>query len=1068
MRPVRLTMQAFGSYGRQTTIDFEAADQNLFLITGDTGAGKTTIFDAIVFALYGEASSSTNKKDGTELQSQYVDSSVQPFVELTFTEGREENIREYTVRRVPRHIRPLKRGKGEKEESESVSLIMPDGTEYPPKETDQKLEEIIGLTKNQFMQVAMIAQGEFMELLRAKSDDKKVIFRRLFHTELYQKIVEELAGRRREKQKDIARIRTECQTEAGHIVIPDMSDTEENFTCENAARLEMLKKRIISSDRLSVSDMEQLLGELRRLCDFLKSRTDSISREYDGANKEYLEKRDAYNNALQLIRRFEELEQAEKDLAECADLAEKMKEIGKIIAEIQAAYEIQAVYVRFEDAEKTVREMKKNLEEQEKQIPGLEASYQKNAENEIHAAELLEQESQSFTRISERVEKALDVHSRIRKAQEQVKKSARALDKAEAENKSASQAVKSLEENEKMWRAQQERLGDAEAQLVRWQAKNDKASEIAGEIAETEKLQSVAEVQRRKAEKAGQIFVRASEAYEKKNDEYENVRRIFLNTQAGFLAREQLRPGKPCPVCGSLDHPHPCELSEEHRDLNRETVDLLGKEAETYRKEQEKAAADSRAAAELLKEKETNLNTALEKLKLRMKNGDEEEFSLERMKEKLSVWKQSLVKEGSVIQENVRAFRQLQKQLRQVEEEKSRRKEKADQAAQNLMQAQAELAGAQAELKSLESSRDFATEAEASYVLAEAKQKKDQAQAAYDHAKKAEQSAKSALENARTLTERYKKELPLQEETCGKRRDEYESVMAEKDLAETEWKDLTEKYERSETERLQKKIDAYNQKKTAAESRKALAKEAIADQNRPEPEEIRAARDAAEKRMNSLKQELETVSTDYKADENVYQALAPKMEERAEIMAEHKRLDDLYSLLSGNVTGARMDIETYVQRYYLQRILYAANARFLDMSAGQFELRMRDIETAGAGKNRGLDLMVYSNVTGKEREVRTLSGGESFMAALSLALGMADQIQESAASVNLDVMFIDEGFGSLDEHSRDKAVRVLQEMADGSKLIGIISHVTELKQEIEDQLIVRKDEEGSHVRWQIS
>ena len=403
-------------------------------------------------------------------------------------------------------------GKGEKEESESVSLIMPDGTEYPPKETDQKLEEIIGLTKNQFMQVAMIAQGEFMELLRAKSDDKKVIFRRLFHTELYQKIVEELAGRRREKQKDIARIRTECQTEAGHIVIPDMSDTEENFTCENAARLEMLKKRIISSDRLSVSDMEQLLGELRRLCDFLKSRTDSISREYDGANKEYLEKRDAYNNALQLIRRFEELEQAEKDLAECADLAEKMKEIGKIIAEIQAAYEIQAVYVRFEDAEKTVWEMKKNLEEQEKQIPGLEASYQKNAENEIHAAELLEQESQSFTRISERVEKALDVLSRIRKAQEQVKKSARALDKAEAENKSASQAVKSLEENEKMWRAQQERLGDAEAQLVRWQAKNDKASEIAGEIAETEKLQSVAEVQRRKAEKAGQIFVRASEA----------------------------------------------------------------------------------------------------------------------------------------------------------------------------------------------------------------------------------------------------------------------------------------------------------------------------------------------------------------------------------------------------------------------------------------------------------------------------------------------------------------------------------------------------------------------------
>ena len=185
-------------------------------------------------------------------------------------------------------------------------------------------------------------------------------------------------------------------------------------------------------------------------------------------------------------------------------------------------------------------------------------------------------------------------------------------------------------------------------------------------------------------------------------------------------------------------------------------------------------------------------------------------------------------------------------------------------------------------------------------------------------------------------------------------------------------------------------------------------------------------------------------------------------------MARHQRISALYDLLDGNVSGARMDIETFVQRSYLERILERANRRFEEMSAGQFTLRLRDLDSAGVGKNRGLDLMVLSAVTGKEREVRTLSGGESFMAALSLALGMADQIQESSATVRLDMMFIDEGFGSLDEHSREQAVRVLQEMAGGSRLIGIISHVTELKQEIEDQLIVTKNEEGSHVRWQIS
>ena len=207
---------------------------------------------------------------------------------------------------------------------------------------------------------------------------------------------------------------------------------------------------------------------------------------------------------------------------------------------------------------------------------------------------------------------------------------------------------------------------------------------------------------------------------------------------------------------------------------------------------------------------------------------------------------------------------------------------------------------------------------------------------------------------------------------------------------------------------------------------------------------------------------------DSKDDGGILAALSSRLEERKAVVEEHARIDALYRMTSGNVSGARMDLETYVQRYYLERILYAANRRFQEMSAGQFEFRMYDLEKAGEGKNRGLDLMVYSTVTGKEREVRTLSGGESFMAALSLALGMADQIQESSAAVNLDMMFIDEGFGSLDEHSRNQAVKVLQEMAEGSRLIGIISHVTELKQEIEDQLIVNKDENGSRVRWQIS
>ena len=221
----------------------------------------------------------------------------------------------------------------------------------------------------------------------------------------------------------------------------------------------------------------------------------------------------------------------------------------------------------------------------------------------------------------------------------------------------------------------------------------------------------------------------------------------------------------------------------------------------------------------------------------------------------------------------------------------------------------------------------------------------------------------------------------------------------------------------------------------------------------------------SEKRLGEIRNQLETIRSQLQINKKAWESLKENEKNRGEVVEEYRKTDHLYQLLSGNVTGARMDIETFVQRYYLEHILTAANRRFAEMSGGQFELRMYRLEKAGEGKNHGLDLMVYSTVTGKEREVRTLSGGESFMAALSLALGMADQIQQSCAAIHLDMMFIDEGFGSLDEHARNQAVKVLKRMAGGTKMIGMISHVTELKQEIDEQLLVTKDQKGSHVSW---
>lgn len=1087
MRPLRLTMQAFGSYGKRTVIDFEQTNQNLFLITGDTGAGKTTIFDAIVFALYGEASSGVNKKNGTELQSQYVDPGVEPFVELVFSEEGAGGREEYTVRRVPRHVRPLKRGTGVKEESESVTLTMPDGSEYPQKETNSRLEEIVGLTKSQFMQVAMIAQGEFMELLRAKSDDKKMIFRKLFHTELYAKIVEELGRRRKGKQQEMAQIRTVCQTEAAHVEAPD--------DYEKAGEITALKKRITSSDRLSVVDMERLLAELELLCEALREQCSSAEEAYETANRDYLEKRDAQTKGLQLLKRFEELEQAEKELAECAAAAEEIRETVELIRQISGAYEVRAVYERYLDSVHTAENIRKNLETRGEALPELVRACGEAEKKAAEENERLTREVQAFTKVSERVEKSLDTFKKIRESREHAASARAACRQAESAAEEVQKKITELEKSEQQWRSQAEQLSGAELLLERWQTECGKADEIEKDIAAVGSLGTEAANQRRVADQAKQSFADASSVYELKNQEYETMRRTFLNEQAGFIAREQLRPGEPCPVCGALDHPHPCEIKEEHRDVNKEALEELGREVGRLRDAQEKSASAAQSAAARLEEKENNLKEELQKLENKLNenlteklkespsvppesadesNGGAEAaearnaFTLEGAKEKLASWRASLHREGVHLQSDVRTLQTLQGYLQGIDEKKAAFRSAAEQALQKSVDMRNEFTARQTELKNLEAARDYENEEEAKTVLAEAESRRKEAEESCRSARQKEQQARTAKTETETLISRYQSELPAQDEECARRKSAYEKIMTEKDLTEAEWKALTEKYSRGETVRLQEKVDAHKQKKAAAESRKSSATEAVGDQERPLPDELKAASDAAAERLEAVRALAEEAKACYRTNKTVYDSLKPVMEERGKIMAEHKRLDDLYNLLSGNVTGSRMDIETYVQRCYLERILYAANRRFEEMSAGQFELRMFDIDKAGKGKNRGLDLMVYSTVTGKEREVRTLSGGESFMAALCLALGMADQIQESAASVNLDMMFIDEGFGSLDEHSRDKAVRVLQDMAGGSRLIGIISHVTELKQEIEDQLIVRKDEEGSHVRWQIS
>lgn len=1068
MKPIKLTMQSFGSYGKKTTIDFTKTSQNLFLISGDTGAGKTTIFDAIVFALYGEASSGSNKKDGMELQSQFVGYDMEPYVELEFSEQRGEECETYTVRREPKHMEPKKRGNGYKEKSKTVSLTMPDGSEYPQKETDKKLEEIVGLTKEQFMQVAMIAQGEFMEILRAKSDDKKVIFRKLFNTEFFQKIVNELDRRCKEKKTEIAKIRTACQTEAGHIVVPEEYDRAETV-------LEQ-REKILHSDHLSVVDMEVLLEELAILCEKLREKEKQAQENYDVLSKNRDEKMKAYTKAENLLKFFEQLEGAEKDLKECSSAEDDIQKSAELKAQIEAAYEIDTVFKRYDEIRKAVAETEHNIAALEAKLPELKAAFEEASKQEAEAKEQQEAELETFTKVSERVTKALDILGKIEEAKTEVEQKKEDYREKELASVTAKKMLTDLEQKEQEWREQSEKLAEADKRLALWEVRSEKAKNMTAEVKSVKESEQKVTEQREKAEEAQREYEEARHAFEEKNDVYLAKRTSFLDAQAGFLAKEKLKEGKPCPVCGSTEHPHPCELSEDHQELTREAIEELREEVGELQKEQEEKSKTAGTSRELLKEKENNWKESMDRLYEDMSSENipdvpdiPDGFDVELAEELLGRWKKEIRSEGAKLKKDAKTLEDVKKSLSGVDEKKRGLKEAVDQASEDAATAKSTLDVSVAKMENLESSKDYPTAEEANAALTSAKKVKEEKDNEYQTANKKAEKAKEKKDRAEASLEQYKEDIEKQKKKREQCEGDYQKIMAEKDISESEWKDLTEKHQKTETADIQSKIEAHNKKKAAAESVRVSAKEAIGEQERPVLEKLEEEKDESEQKLADAQRILEQYRDDHKVNRRAYDALAPKMEERSTVMEEYRRMDTLYRLLAGKVTNARMDIETFVQRYYLEKILYAANSRFLDMSAGQFELRIIDIEKAGqGGKNHGLDLMVYSTVTGKEREVRTLSGGESFMAALSLALGMADQIQENSAAINLDVMFIDEGFGSLDNHSKNQAVKVLQQMAGGSKLIGIISHVTELKQEIEDQLIVSRDEAGSHVRWQNS
>ena len=918
MRPLTLTVTGFGPYVESETIDFSRlGDRGLYLITGDTGAGKTTIFDAIVFALYGVTSGGT--RTAAMLRSKYAAADTPTETELRFLlRGKE-----YVVKRNPEYERPKLRGTGTTKKTAAAELRLPDGSVVTKaQDVTKRVEELLGLNATQFMQIAMIAQGQFLRLLLAKTEERQKIFRSIFHTERFERLAA--------------------------AVNRDANDAERAWERARDKALDLTAAVDCPADHPGAAEAEKAkAGELLP------------------------------EDAGRLLRALIESDEAATE--EAQDALQKLEEaIGVLNTRIGRAGEIQ----------KNREELRLARAEETRRKPALAAA-KEAAEKAAERAK----DAEAFAREEAQIEKELPDYEAAEEKRKEVSRLSAAAKTAVEEERGAKEAKAAAGKRLEEEKQELSRMGDVGAEREKLSSQKKDVLRRREQIAALAEEMKKYEALYQEVNGVYQKLTAATEAWHQKETAYLAAEGTFLAAQAGHIA-QTLRPGTPCPVCGSTDHPKAAELPENAPD-----------EAKVRALQEDRNAAQAEAM----------------QLRGRFEQGkgvlDERKASLQAsVKEHLGDFNNREAKEKlpAVLSEIEGELSDLEKRLRAKEKEAKRK----------------------AELEAgIPQDEKAAAEADARIADAGAKR------AAAETARAAEENALKEL--AAKLRFPTKKEAEARIKAL---RGEREKRQSEKQRAEeavrAEEKKLQELAGRIET--LEKSI--------------AEAPEEDVAKLREENTARAAERRGLQERQNRLRVRLAK-------NRETLDALGKESARLAEAEARYQWLKALADTVMGKI-GAREKImlETYVQMRYFERIVSRANLRLLVMSGGQYELRRRASATTNKGQS-GLDLDVVDHYNGSIRGVETLSGGESFKASLSLALGLADEIQSSAGGVELDTMFVDEGFGSLDDESLEQAMRALASLSEGRRLVGVISHVDALKERIDRKLVVTKArEQGSRVR----
>ena len=919
MRPLKLILSAFGPYAGETHVDFASlGTSGLYLITGDTGAGKTTLFDAISYALYGEASG-TVRKDSM-FRSKYASIETPTFAQLTFTCGGKN----YTVRRNPEYERPAKRGGGITTQRAESALTLPDGRVVTRKEeVNETIREILGLDRAQFSQIAMIAQGDFMKLLLADTDTRQKIFRDIFQTRYYLQLQDrlkkeagDLSGDCKAARNSISQYLKGTRWDPEDLLYPEVEQAiEGNLPMEET---ELLLEKLIQSDQTAILETASHLDQLRI--------------QLEDINKELGKLQDAENRA-KALQKAEEQKQAEQirlsTLENRLAQAKAREPESETLSKQAAALETQLA--DYDTREQILCEYrdKKILYQEEQQKNGL-------AQDEIA--------------------------------------------KRTAELRSLQQEYAALDQ-----------AGTMRERLIR--EREDTKAKVS-------QLQDIVGIVDKRAVCARQLkaaqkdYADACLLADRIRAESMALERAFLDAQAGILAAA-LQPGTPCPVCGSLEHPVPAQLSENTptermRKKAREAADAAGKTQEEASRRAASKGADLKAAEELLAVK-------CQEIGLQTETAAEDAGRQ---------GKELTARIGTLNRDIETEERKMNRKLELKDQIPAREQRLAAMTQQEQAQ-RIKLAGLKAEVTQLQNQLE-----------------------AYETKLTWPDRESVCAEIARLVNSRNDILCSIQnaEDECQKSRQIFSSL---------EGQILSLQEQNSDIQLSDKAQLLENQQLLSVKSQK-------------------------------LQQRYTFFHTRMDANACALDGIQKQGRELEQMEKKLSWVQALSDTANGALSGKeKVRLETFVQMRFFERIIARANVRLLVMTDMQYELKRR----AEAESNRsqsGLDLDVIDHHNGTVRSVRTLSGGECFKASLALALGLSDEIQSSAGGVRLDTMFVDEGFGSLDEESLQQAIRALSDLSESNRLVGIISHVGELKDRIDRQILVTKDRTGgSHVEIRV-